>query len=73
MEINYRIKEIRVKRGLTIRELSIKSGVSKSEISYIERGKFHPTVLTICLLAVALNVDARELFDYKVFNILDKY
>lgn len=73
MEIIYKIKEIRIERGLSIRELSLKSGVSKSEISYIETGKFHPTVFIICLLAEALNVDARELFDYKVSNILDKY
>lgn len=72
MEIIYKIKEIRQKKGLTIRALALKSGVSKSEISDIERGVNHPSVFTICLLAVALDVDARKLFDYKVSKISDK-
>lgn len=73
MEIIYKLKEIRQKRGLTIRALALKSGVSKSEISDIERSEIHPCVFTLCLLAVALDVDPRELFDYKMSKMSDKY
>lgn len=73
MEIIYKVKEYRLKRRLTIRGLALKSGVSKSEISDIERGAIHPSVFTICLLSVALNVDARELYEYKVSKITDEY
>lgn len=73
MEIVYKIKEYRRIKGLTIRALALKSGVSKSEISDIERGIIHPSVFTICLLAVALDVDARKLFDYKTSNMSDNY
>ena len=72
MEIIYKVKEYRLKRGFTIRGLALKSSVSKSEISDIERGVIHPSVFTICLLACALQVDARELFEYKVSKITDK-
>lgn len=72
MEIVYKIKEIRQKKGFTIRSLAAKSGVSKSEISDIERGEIHPTVYTLCLLAQTLEVDVRELFDYRASKISDE-
>lgn len=71
MKVIYKVKEIRQKKGLTIRALALKSGVSKSEISDIERGEIHPTVYTLCLLASALQVDARCLFAYKVSKMSD--
>lgn len=73
MEIVYKLKEYRVVNGLSVRKLALKSGVSKSEISEIERGEIHPSVFTMCLLAIALNVDVRLLFDYKVSKITDGY
>ena len=73
MEVVYKIKEYRLAKGLTIRTLALKSGVSKSEISDIERGVIHPSVFTICLLAVALDVDARKLFDYKASKMSDNH
>ena len=72
MEIVYKIKEIRQKKGFTIRSLAAKSGVSKSEISDIERREIHPTVYTLCLLAHTLEVDVRELFDYRASKISDE-
>jgi len=51
-------------RGLSQRALALKSNVAKSTIADIESAKIHPTVLTLCKLAKALNVDARELFEY---------
>lgn len=73
MKIVYKLKEYRIAKGLTTRGLALKSGISKSEISDIERGKIHPTVFTLCLLAHALQVDARELFEYEASKISDKY
>ena len=73
MIVVYKLKEYRIEKGLTIRGLALKSGVSKSEISDIEREVIHPTVYTLCLLALALDIDVRQLFDYKVSDILDKY
>lgn len=62
MKIEYRVFEFREKAGMTITELAEKSGVSKSQINYIENGLSNPTVLTICMLAEALGVEPSELF-----------
>lgn len=62
MRILYKLYELRSAAGLTITQLAELSGVSKTQINHIENGKGNPTVLTICLLAEALNVEPSELF-----------
>jgi transcriptional regulator with XRE-family HTH domain len=62
--IDYKLYEIRIKKRLTIRELSRISGVSKSMINNIENNKSNPSVLIICQLAVALKINASDLFSY---------
>ncbi len=47
----------RIKQKLTLKELSLKSGVSEKHISQINTGKTNPTLEVINKLAVALNVD----------------
>ena len=61
MEVDARkLRALRRKRVLTLRELSEKAGVSKDTISRIEReGTAYPA--TIRKLAKALHVDASEL------------
>ena len=39
VEIIFHIKEVREEKKITLRELSEKSGISKSEISFIENGQ----------------------------------
>lgn len=69
MKIIYRIYEERTKQNLSVRQLAEKSGVSKSQINDIENGNTHPTVYTLCLLALALKVGPCSLF--KVSDISD--
>lgn len=56
------LKEIRTKKGLTLRQLETLSGVSKAEISYIENDERDPTITTLCMLAKALQVPITDLF-----------
>jgi putative transcriptional regulator len=63
-KIIYHLYDIRTERNLSIRELSVLSGVSKSQINNIENGKQSPTVYTLCCLAEALNVSPYDLFTY---------
>lgn len=63
-KIIYHLYDIRTERKLSIRELSVLSGVSKSQINNIENGKQSPTVYTLCCLAEALNVSPHDLFTY---------
>lgn len=65
MTIEFHVQEIRQKRGLSIRQLALMSGISKSQISGIENGKTMPTIQTICLLAAALKVQPEQLYSYE--------
>lgn len=58
------IKEIRLKNNMTQEELSQKSGISESYISELENNLKMPTILTLCRLAEALEVDISELYKY---------
>lgn len=60
-----KIKEIRIKRGLTQKELSKLSGVSESYIGDLERNEKEPTISILCRIAKALEVDIKELFTYE--------
>lgn len=50
-----RIKELRIKHGLSQTELADKTGVSKQAISFYENGKRHPKIETWQKIANALN------------------
>ena len=60
--IHYHLYEIRTSRNLSVRDLAARSGVSKSQINNIENGLKHPTVYTLCLLSLALDVSPYDLF-----------
>lgn len=62
MKIIYHIYELRTGRHMSERALAAKSGVSKSEINNIENGLKHPTVYTLCLLSLALDISPYKLF-----------
>lgn len=66
--IEYYLYEIRIKKRLTIRELAKMSGVSKSMINNIENNKCHPTIMIMCQLAAALNVNPSDLYSYHVVD-----
>ncbi|MYL54334.1 helix-turn-helix domain-containing protein [Pontibacillus yanchengensis] len=53
-----KIKDLRTKRGLSLTELSRESGVSKSYLSFLERGmQQNPSIEVIEKIAHALKVD----------------
>ena len=60
-----KIKEIRINRGLTQKELSKLSGISESYIGDLERNEKEPTISILCRIAKALEVDIKELFNYE--------
>ncbi len=57
------VKARREALGLTIRRLAVKSGISPSTISDIERGTKSPTVSTLSILAKALGVPISALVE----------
>lgn len=68
-KIEYHLQSIRLQKGFNSgRALAEASGVSKSAINNIENGIKHPTVYTLCLLSLALDVSPYELFSIKNYE-----
>ena len=63
MAVGRRIKEIRTKRGLSLRALADLSRLSTNAISLIERGGNSPTVSSLHSLANALDVPITAFFE----------
>ena len=61
-----KIREVRERRSLTLREVAEKAGVSESLVSQIERNRVSPAIDTLLALADALDLDLEYLFsDYR--------
>lgn len=56
IELGRRIKRLRIERGLTLKDLEARGGISATHVSEIERGKASPTVGALGRIAVALGV-----------------
>lgn len=60
--VGQRIRLLRETQGLSLRALAERCGLSTNAISRIERGENSPTVASLHLLAMALNVPITEFF-----------
>jgi len=60
--INEKLKKIRKERGLSLRALAKKSGISKSTLNDIENGKSNPTTETLAKIAKALDIKISDFF-----------
>lgn len=58
-----RVRELRDARGYSLDALAERSGVSRSNISLIERGESSPTAVVLDKLATALDVTLASLFE----------
>ena len=61
-DVGQRIRDLREKQGLSLREVAARSGLSINAISRIERGDNSPTVASLHLIAQALGVSITEFF-----------
>lgn len=53
--IGYRLKQERVRQGLTLEEVGKRIGTSLQAVAHHEHGRTHITVVRLLLLAKALN------------------
>jgi len=60
-QLGPRLQQIRKKRRLTLDQLAVMSGVSRSMLSQIERGETNPTFATLWNLTRALGLDLSDL------------
>lgn len=56
------VRAARLKRGISQEKLALDSGLDRTYISGIERGKRNPSVKNIGRIANALNVSVSDLF-----------
>ncbi|WP_299875327.1 helix-turn-helix domain-containing protein [uncultured Cocleimonas sp.] len=61
--LSTRIKQQRKKQLWTLEHLANLSGVSRSMLSQIERGKANPTLAVTCKIAEAFNISIAELIE----------
>lgn len=72
-EMGNRIRQIRKAAKLTQERLAEKSGLSVEYISRMERGLAQPSFKTIDLMADALNVTAKDFWDFNApIRFIDK-
>ncbi len=62
MKIILLIKQIRKERKISLKQLSEKSGVSKTHINDIEKGYKEPSLEIMIKLSKALNVPIQSLY-----------
>lgn len=62
VDLGQRVRTLRFRAGLTIKQVALKSRISPSSISKIENNQLSPTYETIVGLAQGLSVDISELF-----------
>jgi len=60
-----RLKELRLKKELSLRDLARECDVDNSYISKIEKGKINIQIGTIVELSSGLRVHPKELFDFE--------
>lgn len=59
----YKIKELRLKKGMTQEELARESGVNRTTIVQLENGEnVNVTAKTLKKIALCLSVDVKQIF-----------
>ena len=61
-QIGNTIRDFRAKQGLTLKEISKKTGLSTGYLSKVENAKKSPPVSTLLSIAKALEVNISEIF-----------
>ena len=68
IDLGFRIRSIRLSKGLTMEELAAMSGMEYIQISRIELGKINTTVFQIYRLANSLNISVAQIFAIEETN-----
>ena len=62
--ITIKVKQLRMAKGMTQRQLAEASTVSKSQLNRIENNESMPTIDKLCDIAHALGVPVTDTFEY---------
>ena len=61
-EFGRRLRHARNRRGLSLTDMSTRSGLQRTYVADVERGERNPTYLTIARIAAALDLTPGDLF-----------
>ncbi|WP_082888036.1 helix-turn-helix domain-containing protein [Neisseria weaveri] len=67
-EFGLHLAQIRQQHNLSQEQLAEKSGLHRTYISSLERGKRNPTIVTLNALSEALNISLSDLVNWKRLN-----
>ncbi|MDV3053410.1 hypothetical protein NLV77_002353 [Staphylococcus ureilyticus] len=70
--MNNRLEEIRKSKGISITQLSVKSGISRTTIYKLEDQKTNPSLETIVKISSGLNEKPEKIFNFNVIQELQK-
>ena len=62
MRVEILLKQVRLKKRYSLEELAKLTGISSSHLNYIERNEKEPSISMLLRIAIALNVDIKELY-----------
>ena len=65
MRVEILLRQVRLKKGMTLETLAQLSGISKGHLSKIERQERDPKISTLVLIADALKVNVNDLYKIK--------
>jgi transcriptional regulator with XRE-family HTH domain len=63
-EFGKKVRELRIKKGLTIEEFANDADLHVNQVARIERGETNPTISSIFLIAQKLGVHPIKLIDF---------
>ncbi|WP_239724902.1 MULTISPECIES: helix-turn-helix transcriptional regulator [unclassified Mammaliicoccus] len=66
------LKDIRISKGISITELSLRSGISRTTIYKLEDQKTNPSLETIIKISTGVNEKPEKIFNFNVIQELQK-
>lgn len=66
--IGKRIKEIRMKQGISQNQLAFEIEKPRSQVGRIERGEINTSITTVLSICKALNIHPKDFFDLNFEN-----
>lgn len=59
------LRRLREAKGLSQHDLALRAEINKNQIGNIERGEVNTTISTIRVISETLDIEPRELLDFK--------
>lgn len=64
IKVGKRVKFLRQQKGISLDKLSIEAELSKNQVWRIEHHKHNTSLVALNRIAIALDVELKELFDF---------